>query len=137
LDANPTGTDPVRDRRAARSRTTVSRGHYRGILPVTRRTDMLVDPPDDPALTTSAAPGVTDRPAAPEPGDDGFLSARPPRHRTESAVVRVVATGGIVGIGTAVGAVLGALDVAVWIVALVVSLLCVLLAALLWRSRML
>ena len=68
---------------------------------------------------------------------DGFLSSRPPRRHVESVLVRVVATAGIVGIGTAVGAVMGPLDVAGWVIGLVVALLSVVLAALLWRSRIL
>jgi hypothetical protein len=49
--------------------------------------------------------------------------------------MRLVATAGIVGIGTAVGAVLGTQDVQAWIIALVVSLVSVLLAGVLWSSR--
>ncbi len=58
-----------------------------------------------------------------------------PRRRTfESALARVVATTGIVGIGTALGAILIAADVAGWITGLVVSIVTVTLAAILWRS---
>jgi hypothetical protein len=67
----------------------------------------------------------------------GFLSSRPPRRRPESALVRLVATAGIVGIATALGAVLGAADVETWLAALIVSVLSVVLAAILWRSRVL
>jgi len=49
--------------------------------------------------------------------------------------IRLVATAGIVGIGTALGAILDAGDLAGWIVGLVVALISVLLAAVLWRSR--
>ena len=66
---------------------------------------------------------------------DGFLPPEPARGSPESVLVRVVATAGIVGIGTALGAILVAADVAGWIVGLVVSLVSVVLAALLWRSR--
>jgi hypothetical protein len=65
----------------------------------------------------------------------GFLPAEPDRRPSESLLVRIVATAGIVGIGTAVGAILGAADVAGWIVGFFVGLVCVLLAAILWRSR--
>ena len=82
-----------------------------------------------------------DKPAA---GEDqhsdeagGFLSSSPPRRQPESALVRLVATAGIVGIGTAIGAGMGAADVETWLVALVVSALSVVLAAILWRSRVL
>jgi len=66
---------------------------------------------------------------------DGFLPTQPPRRAAESVLVRIVATIGIVAIGTLLGAVLVANDVSGWIVGLVVSLVCVILAAVLWRSR--
>ncbi len=84
-----------------------------------------------------------DQPAhsATEPGETsdvgGFLSATPERHAPESVLVRVVATAGIIGIGTGIGAALGAADVDAWIGALVVALVSVVLAAVLWRSRVL
>jgi protein-S-isoprenylcysteine O-methyltransferase Ste14 len=75
------------------------------------------------------ASGETKRPG-------GFLSARPSRTGLESVFVRLVATAGIVGIGTALGAALGAwTDMGTWMIALVVSLISVVLAAVLWRSR--
>lgn len=49
--------------------------------------------------------------------------------------MRVVATGGIVGIGTALAAILGTQEVDAWIVGLVVSVVTVVLAAILWSSR--
>jgi len=64
----------------------------------------------------------------------GFLSEHPRRH-FESVLARVVATAGIVGIGTALGAILIAADVAGWISGLVVSIVTVTLAAMLWQSR--
>ena len=66
---------------------------------------------------------------------EGFLSADPERRASESVLVRVVATAGIVGIGTAIGAALAAADVDGWLTALVVATISVLLAAVLWRSR--
>ena len=51
--------------------------------------------------------------------------------------MRVVATCGIVGIGTVIAAILGSQDVAGWIIGLVVSVVSVILAALLWSSRQL
>jgi hypothetical protein len=50
-------------------------------------------------------------------------------------LARLVATAGVVGIGTALGAILVAADVAGWIAGLVVSIVTVALAAMLWRSR--
>ena len=49
--------------------------------------------------------------------------------------MRLIATGGIVGIGTALAAILGSQDVDAWIVGLVVSGVSVILAAFLWSSR--
>ena len=51
--------------------------------------------------------------------------------------MRVLATGGIIGIATILGAVLVAQTVAGWIVGLCVGLTSVILAALLWSSRQL
>jgi hypothetical protein len=67
---------------------------------------------------------------------NGGIPSEHPRGRTfESVLARVVATAGIVGIGTALGAILIAADVAGWITGLVVSIVTVTLAALLWQSR--
>jgi hypothetical protein len=72
-----------------------------------------------------------DRPQGMVPGRE--------RRRTgvERGAMRTIATGGIVGLGTALGAVLVGQDVAGWIVGLAVSLVCIILAALLWSSRQL
>jgi hypothetical protein len=59
------------------------------------------------------------------------------RTKVERASMRVIATGGIIGIGVTLGAVLVGQEVAGWIVGLVVSLVSVILAALLWSSRQL
>jgi hypothetical protein len=105
---------------------------------------------ETPASERRAAPAAEPAPQEPAPAEPepaearpagesevGFLSSRPPRRHLESVFVRVVATAGIVGIGTAVAAVLSTLDVAGWMIGLVVALLSVILAALLWRSRVL
>jgi hypothetical protein len=75
------------------------------------------------------------RPVGVSPESAGFLPASPPRASAESVLVRLVATAGVVGIGTAIGALLSTADVAGWIIALVVSLVSVVLAGTLWRSR--
>ena len=61
------------------------------------------------------------------------------RRRTgvERGFMRLIATGGIVGVGVLMGAVLAGQDVAGWIVGLAVSVVSILLAALLWSSRQL
>ena len=68
-------------------------------------------------------------------GPSGFLPSSPARHEAESVFVRLIATAGVVGIGTVLGAILTASDVAGWIVGLAVALVSVVLAAVLWRSR--
>ena len=82
-----------------------------------------------PARESSAPPATT--------GEDSssFLPARGRRRIVESVFVRVVATGGIVGIGTAIAAIMGSQDVAGWIIGAVVAGLSVVLAAILWSSR--
>jgi len=72
-----------------------------------------------------------DRPQGMVPGRE--------RRRTaaERGLMRLVATGGIVGIAVLLGAVLVGQDVAGWIVGLVIGLTSVILAALLWSSRQL
>jgi uncharacterized membrane protein len=59
------------------------------------------------------------------------------RTKVERGFMRLVATGGIVGIAVALGAILTSQDVAGWITGLVVGLTSVILAALLWSSRQL
>jgi hypothetical protein len=59
------------------------------------------------------------------------------RSKVERGAMRVVATGGIIGIAVVLGAVLVGQDVAGWIVGLAVGLTSVILAALLWSSRQL
>lgn len=73
----------------------------------------------------------TDRPQGMVPGRD--------RRRTalERGTMRIVATGGIIGVGVVLGAILSGQDVAGWIAGLVVALVSVALAALLWSSRQL
>ncbi|MDX6521078.1 MAG: hypothetical protein QOJ31_1813 [Gaiellales bacterium] len=81
-------------------------------------------PPSDP-------PGQHSSPQGMVPGRE--------RRRTaiERGFMRVVATGGIVGIATATGAILVSQDVAGWIVGLAVGSTSVVLAAILWSSRQL
>ena len=63
-------------------------------------------------------------------------AARPaPAPPLESAFVRVIATGGVIGIGVALGAILSSQKVAGWITGLVIALVSVILSAILWSSR--
>jgi hypothetical protein len=59
------------------------------------------------------------------------------RTKLERGAMRLVATGGIIGIAVVLGAVLVGQDVAGWIVGLVIGVTTVILAALLWSSRQL
>jgi hypothetical protein len=74
-------------------------------------------------------------------GEEGHRGMVPGRQRRrtklERGSMRLVATGGIIGIAAVLGAVLVGQDVAGWIVGLVVGLTSVILAALLWSSRQL
>lgn len=98
---------------------------------------MIANPDDQPQRGgADDPPSSPPAPSVPETSDEpGFLPSQPDRRRPESLLVRVVATAGIVGIGTALGAILGASDVDAWILSLVVAIVSVLLAAVLWRSR--
>lgn len=59
------------------------------------------------------------------------------RSKVERGFMRMIATGGIIGIGVALAAILSSQDVSGWIIGLVVSLVAVVLAAALWSSRQL
>jgi hypothetical protein len=68
----------------------------------------------------------------------GMVPARERRRtKVERATMRLVATGGIVGIAVLLGAILVGQDVEGWIVGLVIGLTSVILAAVLWSSRQL
>jgi len=69
------------------------------------------------------------------PGEASFLPSQPGRRAAESVFVRVIATMGVIGLGTLLGAILVSQDVAGWIVGLCVALLSVACAGVLWRSR--
>ncbi len=64
-----------------------------------------------------------------------MIPGRKRRRGLESVVMRLIATGGIIGIGTAIAAILGSQDVHHWITGLVVATVSVILAAILWSSR--
>jgi hypothetical protein len=59
------------------------------------------------------------------------------RFGLERVLIRLIATGGIVGIGVALGAILAASNVQGWIIGLVVAIVSVVLSATLWSSRQL
>jgi hypothetical protein len=71
-------------------------------------------------------------------GSQGMIPTR--RHRRswfERMSMRILATGGIIGVDVALGAILTSNHVHGWIVGLVVGLVSVVLAAILWSSRQL
>ena len=84
------------------------------------------------------APPVADAQPESRERPQGMVPARERRRtKVERGFMRLVATGGIVGIAVLLGAVLVGQDVAGWIVGLVIGLTSVVLAALLWSSRQL
>lgn len=90
-------------------------------------------PPPQPESLFPPAPTEEppERPQGMVPGRAGR------RTKVERASMRILATGGIIGIDVILGAVLVSQEVAGWIVGLVVGLTSVILAALLWSSRQL
>ncbi len=87
----------------------------------------------DPSIAEEPAQGAAHSPRG--GGGPGMLPQRTSRPPLESAFVRLIATGGVVGIGVALGAILSSQNVAGWIVGLVVALVAVILSAILWSSR--
>jgi len=83
-------------------------------------------------------PNLGTQARARRPAPQGMVPARERRRtKVERGFMRLVATGGIVGIAVVLGAILTSQDVAGWITGLVVGLTSVILAALLWSSRQL
>lgn len=70
-----------------------------------------------------------------ERGEASMLPKRGRRPVLESALVRTIATCGVIGIGVALGAILVSQEVDGWIVGLVIALVSVILSAILWSSR--
>ncbi|UGS36783.1 hypothetical protein [Capillimicrobium parvum] len=66
-----------------------------------------------------------------------MIPSRRKRIPLEAPLMRMVATGGIVGIAVVIGAIMVSQDAAGWITGLVVGLVSVVLAAVLWSSRQL
>jgi hypothetical protein len=90
---------------------------------------------NDPSPARSA-PEASAGPRRERP--QGMIPARSRRRtKVERVSMRVLATGGIIGLATVLGAVLVGQDVEGWIVGLAVGLTSVILAALLWSSRQL
>jgi hypothetical protein len=70
------------------------------------------------------------------PPKDNMLPRRGRRRLgVERVLMRLVATGGIIGIGVALGAILASSNVQGWIIGLVVAIVSVVLSGVLWSSR--
>jgi hypothetical protein len=96
------------------------------------------EPPLDVPPAADAPPESPTREDMPHERPQGMVPGRERcRTKVERGFMRLIATGGIVGIAVALGALLVGQDVAGWIVGLVVGLTSVILAALLWSSRQL
>ncbi len=101
------------------------------------------DPLPDERLPAESEPETTaraarERDAGRDEAPQGMVPGRERRRtKVERGAMRLIATGGIIGIATILGTVLVGQDVAGWIVGLAVGLTSVILAALLWSSRQL
>lgn len=97
------------------------------------------EPEISPLDAVDALPATSDAtPTTPVDGVQGMIPGRSRRRtKLERVSMRTLATGGIIGIATALGAVLVGNGVAGWIVGLAVGLTSVTLAAVLWSSRQL
>jgi hypothetical protein len=94
------------------------------------------EPAEDDASGSWTALPTSEGPRA--EAAQGMIPARARRRtKLERGSMRVLATGGIIGLATILGAVLVSQDVDGWIVGLAVGLTSVILAALLWSSRQL
>lgn len=83
----------------------------------------------------SGAPETSEPSAAPQSRENMLPRRGRRRFGIERAVVRVIATGGIIGIGVALAAILASSNVQGWIIGLVVAGVSVILSAVLWSSR--
>ena len=92
----------------------------------------LAEPASSAPPTTGAGSAPRGRRQSPN-----MLPAGRARSHAERTFVRVVATGGIVGIGVVIAAIMTSSNSQGWLVGLVVSVVTVVLAAVLWSSRVL
>jgi hypothetical protein len=75
-----------------------------------------------------------------KPDTDTTADAAPATDRKgigglQTSFSRLVATGGIIGIGTGIAAIMGSQNVEAWIIGIIVAGASVLLAAVVWSSR--
>jgi amino acid permease len=108
--------------------------------------------PEDRAPQTGAQTPGSARSGQPDPaagparrgsrrGREPSANMLPGRNRRRSALerflVRLIATGGVIGIGVVLGAILHSSGEQGWIIGLVVAVVTVVLSAILWSSRQL
>jgi hypothetical protein len=93
--------------------------------------------PEPSAAASRSAGRAASRKGGKAASSPGMLPTRKGRGVLERTFVRVIATGGIVGICVAIAAIMASSNSAGWIIGLVVSLVSVVLAAVLWSSRVL
>jgi hypothetical protein len=100
---------------------------------------MAKPPPTDPKPTGDTREArQRERAARRSPPAEGMVPARERRGtKVERGTMRLVATGGIVGIDVLLGAILVGQNVAGWIVGLAIGVISLILAAVLWSSRQL
>ena len=91
----------------------------------------------DGSETSTPKPVDPDETPSREEMPRGMIPARNRRTSIERGSMRVLATGGIIGIAAGLGAILVDNNVAGWIVGLAVGVTSLVLAALLWSSRQL
>jgi hypothetical protein len=113
------------------------------------RAKSSIEPADSPLSHPPASPAATRtdaerqarhaarnerREARPEP-PEGMIPSGRKRLPVEAPLMRVVATGGVVGIGVVIAAIMGSQDSQGWLIGLVVSVVSIVLSAVLWSSR--
>jgi hypothetical protein len=89
--------------------------------------------PDAEREARRAARGEQRADAAQRPGV--MIPSGRKRLPLEAPLMRLVATGGIIGIGVVIAAIMTSQDSSGWLIGLVVSIVSVVLAAILWSSR--
>jgi hypothetical protein len=97
-------------------------------------------PPAEPLAEPASPAAPSAESGSPQRGrtqSPNMLPAGRVRSGAERTFVRVIATGGIVGIGVAIAAIMASSNSQGWLIGLVVSVVSVVLAALLWSSRVL
>lgn len=92
-----------------------------------------------PARSPETQPGASRgrRRSRAEPAQNMLPGRQRRRLGIERMLVRLVATGGVIGIGVALGAILRSSNVEGWIIGMVVAIVSVILSAILWSSRQL